>query len=226
MPSTTSSSVANEFATSTVITPSLPTRCIASAIMRPISTSPLALTGDLGDLVIGRDLPRVLSDIIDDDAYRHIDTALQIHRVHPGDHRLRALMDDRLRENGRRGGAVAGELAGLHGNLLEHLGTHVLKPIGELDFFGDSSAVLADSRRSVRFVEKDIATFRSQCDLDRICERVDPRSIFSRAAVPNRTSLAAMLQPSVKPPSRGRGRFVRLRPECRLPSGSAGLRHR
>src|ERR1700730_3676262 len=155
--------------------------------MRPISTSPLALTGDLGDLVIGRDLPRVLSDIIDDDAYRHIDTALQIHRVHAGDHRFRALMDDRLRENGRRGGAVAGELAGLHGNLLEHLGAHILKPIGEFDFFGDRNAVLADSGRSVRFVEKDISTFRSQCDLDRVCECVDPpQHFFARGgAEPN-----------------------------------------
>ncbi len=42
MPSTTSSSVSRLFASSTVITPSLPTFCIASASMRPISRSPLA----------------------------------------------------------------------------------------------------------------------------------------------------------------------------------------
>src|SRR4029079_16363320 len=42
MPSTTSSSLPRLFASSTVITPSLPTFCIASAIMRPISGSPLA----------------------------------------------------------------------------------------------------------------------------------------------------------------------------------------
>src|SRR3954452_21226376 len=42
MPSTISSSVSSDFASSTVITPSLPTFCIAPASIRPISWSPLA----------------------------------------------------------------------------------------------------------------------------------------------------------------------------------------
>src|SRR6266705_696420 len=42
MPSTTSSSVSSDLASSTVITPSLPTFFIASARKRPISASPLA----------------------------------------------------------------------------------------------------------------------------------------------------------------------------------------
>src|ERR671919_210217 len=42
MPSTTSSSVSRLFASSTVMTPSLPTFCIAWAIISPISRSPLA----------------------------------------------------------------------------------------------------------------------------------------------------------------------------------------
>src|SRR6266581_342047 len=42
MPSTTSSSVSRDFASSTVITPSLPTFFMASAMKRPISASPLA----------------------------------------------------------------------------------------------------------------------------------------------------------------------------------------
>ncbi len=42
MPSTTSSSVSSDLASSTVITPSLPTFSIASAMMSPISLSPLA----------------------------------------------------------------------------------------------------------------------------------------------------------------------------------------
>src|SRR5206468_9028426 len=42
MPSTTSSSVSRLFASSTVITPSLPTFCIARAIISPMSRSPLA----------------------------------------------------------------------------------------------------------------------------------------------------------------------------------------
>src|ERR1700737_4249932 len=188
MPSTTSSSVANDFASSTVITPSLPTFCIASAIMRPISTSPLALTvaiwaiSSLVETFLGcfRTSSTTTPTAISTPRFKSIGFM-------PATTAFAPSWMIALRENGRRGGAVAGELAGLHGNLLKHLGTHVLKPIGELDFFGDGSAVLAGGGRSVRFVEKDIATFRSQCDLDRICERVDPpRSIFSRAAVPNR----------------------------------------
>src|SRR5580704_6255899 len=42
MPSTTSSSVSSDLASSTVITPSLPTFFMASAMKRPISPSPLA----------------------------------------------------------------------------------------------------------------------------------------------------------------------------------------
>ena len=42
MPSTTSSSVVSDFASSTVMTPSLPTFCIARAIISPISRSPFA----------------------------------------------------------------------------------------------------------------------------------------------------------------------------------------
>jgi hypothetical protein len=47
MPSTTSSSVSRLFASSTVITPSLPTFCIASAIILPIEVSPGADRDDL-----------------------------------------------------------------------------------------------------------------------------------------------------------------------------------
>jgi hypothetical protein len=42
MPSTTSSSVSSDLASSTVITPSLPTFAMALAIILPISASPLA----------------------------------------------------------------------------------------------------------------------------------------------------------------------------------------
>src|SRR6202049_2744922 len=44
MPSTTSSSVSSDLASSTVMTPSLPTRCMAPAIILPIDASPLADT--------------------------------------------------------------------------------------------------------------------------------------------------------------------------------------
>src|ERR1700730_9348498 len=129
---------------------------------------------DLRDLLTGRDLPRPLAHIVDDHTHGHIDAALQIHRVHPGDHCLGTVMGDRLSQNRRGGGAVAGELACLNGNLSEHLRAHVLEPVGELDLLGDRNPVLADPGRPKGFVEQDIATFGSQGDLDRIRKSVDP----------------------------------------------------
>jgi hypothetical protein len=74
-------------------------------------------------------------------------------------------MNDRLREDRCCRGAVAGELAGLDGDLFEHLRADVLEPVGELDFLRDRDPVLADPRSPEGLVENDVAPLRSQCDL-------------------------------------------------------------
>src|SRR6185369_12606943 len=104
MPSTVSSSVVMRLFSSTVITPSLPTFSLASARMLPISSSPLALmvstwaTLDLS-LVGG------------------VDAALEVHGVVPRLDQLQAVGVDGLGEDGGGGGAVAGLVAGLGGDL-------------------------------------------------------------------------------------------------------------
>src|SRR5437764_10242808 len=113
----------------------------------------------------------------------HVDAALQIHRAHPRNHRFRALMHNRLRENGCRGGTVAGKLAGLHGDLLQHLRADVLEPVGKLDFLRDRHPVLADPRGPERLVEKDVAALWPNVTLTASAKISIPRSIFSRAAV-------------------------------------------
>ena len=128
---------------------------------------------DLGDLGVGRDLFRALLDVLDDRLDRHVDAALQVHRVHAGGDRLGALAHDRLGQHGRRGRAVAGEVAGLGGDLLDHLRAHVLELVGKLDLLGDRDAVLGDARRAVGLVEHDIAALGAQRHLDRIGENVD-----------------------------------------------------
>ena len=55
---------------------------------------------------------------------------------------LEAFLDDRLGQNGRRGGAVAGVVIGLGRDLAHHLRAHVLELVLELDFLGDGDAVL------------------------------------------------------------------------------------
>jgi hypothetical protein len=44
------------------------------------------------------------------------------------------------------GGAVARDVGGLGGDLLDHLGAHVLVGVVELDLLGDGDAVLGDGR--------------------------------------------------------------------------------
>src|SRR5207248_10407260 len=128
---------------------------------------------DLRDLVIGRDLLRALLDVFDDRVDCHVDAALEIHRVHPGCHRLDTLSHHRVGENGRGGRPVARDRAGLAGHLAHHLRAHVLELVAELDFLGDRYAILGDPRGAVALVENDIAAFGPQGHPDRIGENID-----------------------------------------------------
>ena len=134
---------------STVMTPSLPTFSIASAIILPISVS--KFDGDGGDLLgllLVRDLDAHLLELLDDVLDGLVHAALHEHRVDAGDDGPEALVVDRLGQDGGGGGAVAGDVGGLAGDLLDHLGAHVLVLVFELDLLGDGDAVLGDRRAS------------------------------------------------------------------------------
>src|SRR5207342_3199557 len=60
-----------------------------------------------------------------------VDAALEIHRVHAGGDRLHAFADQRLRQHGGGGGAVAGDVGSLGGDFLHHLRAHVLELVGQ-----------------------------------------------------------------------------------------------
>ena len=128
---------------------------------------------DLRDLVAGRDLLAALLDVLDHRLDGHVDAALEIHRIEAGGNRLDPLLDDRLCQHGRSRGAVASESAGPGGDLLDHLGAHVLELVGELDLLGDGDAVLGDARRAERFVEDDVAALWAQRHLDGVGENID-----------------------------------------------------
>ena len=128
---------------------------------------------DLGDLVIGSDLLGLRLQLFDDGRNSLIDAAAQVHRVGAGSNRLGAFLDDRLGEHGGGGGAVAGEIGGLRGDLLEHLGAHVLELVLKLDFFGDGHAVLRDARGAIRLVEHDVAALGTERDFHGVGEDVD-----------------------------------------------------
>src|SRR5215469_16786247 len=113
MPSTTSSSVSSDFASSTVITPSLPTFFMASAIKWPISASPLAEIVPTWAISSFDHLFGVLLQILDHRLDGAIDAAFEVHRVHPCRDALGTFLDNCVSEDRRSGGAIAGLLGGL-----------------------------------------------------------------------------------------------------------------
>ena len=177
------------------MTPSLPTFSIASAIILPMVVVAVGGDGaDLGDLLLVLGRLRQLLQLLDDRA----STALSMPRLSsiglwPAATSLRALAEDRLREHGRGGGAVAGDVGGLGGDLLHHLRAHVLELVLELDLLGDGDAVLGDRGSAEGLLDDDVAALGPERDLHRVGERVDAREDrVARASRRKRISLAAM----------------------------------
>src|SRR5882724_3939846 len=127
---------------------------------------------DLGDFLVRSDLLGVLDEVGEHGFHSQGDTAFQIHRVHAGGNRLGAFTDDRGREHGRGGGAVAGSIRRLGGHFAHHLRAHVLELVVKLDFLGDGDAVLGDAGRTERLVENDVAALGAERHLDGIVEDV------------------------------------------------------
>ena len=128
---------------------------------------------DLGDLLARSDLLGLGLELGDDGVDGEIDAALEIHRVGACGYRLRAFLDDGLCKQGRGGGAVAGGVGGLRGDLAHHLRAHVLELVLELDLLRHGHAVLGDARRAERLLEHDIAALGAEGHLDRIGQDVD-----------------------------------------------------
>ena len=91
----------------------------------------------------------------------------------PGGDDLDPLAVDRLGEDGGGGGAVAGDVGGLGGDLADHLGAHVLERVLELDLLGDGDAVLGDRGRAELLLDDDVAALGAERDLHRVGQLVD-----------------------------------------------------
>ena len=163
MPSTTSSTVSADFDSSTVMTPSLPTFSIASAIRLPIVLS-------LFEAIVATWAISFLS-LVDFESFFSssvtASTAASMPRLSPiglapAVTLLEALAEDRLGQHGRGGGAVTRDVGGLGGDLLQHLGAHVLVRVLQLDLLGDGDAVLGDRRAAELLVDDDVAALRAQ----------------------------------------------------------------
>ena len=127
------------FDSSTVMTPSLPTLSIASAMSSPISSSLLAEI-EATWAICSLDSTSLESLPSGDGGLdAGLDAPLEGHRVGAGGHVAQALADHRPGEHGGGGGAVAGDVVGLLGDLLDQLGADLLVGVLELDLLGDAT---------------------------------------------------------------------------------------
>jgi len=78
---------------------------------------------------------------------------------------LDALAEDSLREHGRGGRAVTGNVGSLGSDFADHLRAHVLEGIAEFDFFGYGHAVLGDDRRAELLFDYRVAALGAESDL-------------------------------------------------------------
>ena len=122
--------------------------------------------GDLRDFGAVLDLLGDLRELGDDGLDGLVDAALERGRVRAGGHVAETFLVDGLGENGRGGGAVAGDVAGLAGDFAHELGAHVFIRIFELDFLGDGDTVLGDGRGAEFLVEDDVAAGWPEGGLD------------------------------------------------------------
>src|SRR5690606_35045599 len=129
--------------------------------------------GDLGDLRAVANLLREPSELFDDRPHGLLDAALQRDRVRARGDVLEAFVVDRFGEHRRGGRAVAGRVARLRRDLLDHLRAHVLVGVLELDLLGDRDAVLRDGGRAEALLEDHVTSARAEGDLDGARELFD-----------------------------------------------------
>src|SRR6266568_4639676 len=85
---------------------------------------------------------------------------------------LDALAEDGLREHGRGGRAVAGNVGSLGSDFADHLRAHVLEGIAEFDFLGHGHAVLGDDGRAELLFDHRVAALGAEGDLHCVGEGI------------------------------------------------------
>jgi hypothetical protein len=115
----------------------------------------------------------MVSSSLDDGGDGLVDAALDLVGVGAGGDVLEAFGEDGFGVDGGGGGAVAGDVGGLGGDFLDHLGAHVLVGVVEFDLLGDGDAVLGDGGGAEGFLEDDDAAGGAEGDLDGLGEFLD-----------------------------------------------------
>jgi hypothetical protein len=171
IPSVSSSSRPKVLDSSTVMTPSLPTLSMASAIISPIWGQPRRWTRWPRSAPWSRS-PWPCEQLGGDRLGGLLDAALEGHRVGAGRDVAQALAHHGLGQDGGRRRAVTGDVVGLLGDLLDQLGADLLVGVVELDLLGDGHTVVGDRGGAPLLLQHDVAALRAQGDLDRVGEGV------------------------------------------------------
>ncbi len=135
---------------------------------------------DVGDLLLALHRRRRLVERGADRLDGSVDAALERAGAGAGGNVAQARLDQRLRQHGRRGGAVARDVVRLGGHGLGELRAEVLVGIIEFDLAGDRHAVIRDDGRAERLVDDDVSAPGTESDLDRVGQFVD--ATLERAA--------------------------------------------
>jgi hypothetical protein len=162
-------------------------------MMSPIVGVPVGGNGrDLLDFFLVLDL---LGDLASCHGGFHglVDAALDADRVRAAGDELQAFAINRLGQNRRRRGAVAGDVARLARDFADHLGAHVFVGVFQFDFLRDRHAVLGDRRGTEFFVDDHVAAFRSERGDDGAGEFLHAASNACRACSSNINCLAAII---------------------------------
>ena len=166
--------VSSPLDSSTVMTPSLPTLSMASAMILPMDSSLLAEMAPTWAIISPLTSPAELLESPRSTASTALSMPFLIRMgLAPAATYFRPSPIDGLGQDGRGRRAVAGHVVGLRGDLLDQLGAHVLPGVLELDFLGDGHAVLGAVGRAEFLLQNDILPPRSERRLDQVAENVD-----------------------------------------------------
>jgi len=141
---------------------------MASAISSPMATSPAEMAAVAAISCLGLHLLGVVQQRSGHGLDGLLDAPLEGDRVGAGGHVAQTLAHQRLSQHGGRRCAVAGDVVGLLGDLLDQLGTDLLDRVLQLDLLGDGHAIVGDRGGAPLLLEDDVAALRAESDLDGI----------------------------------------------------------
>src|SRR5438552_3818589 len=112
-------------------------------------------------------------DLSHGDFHRLIDAALERHRARACGNRSYALTEDCLCQHGRGGGAIASHIRRLGRNLADHLCTHVLERVLQLDLLCYRHPVFRDDGCPELLLDHRIAPLRAKRHLYSVHQNID-----------------------------------------------------